>query len=200
MSLQYMQNNRELNFWEKLFYPEIAKGMAVTFRHFFRNWLGKRDTVTKQYPEEKFPWSYRTRGRHYLTKRSDGRLSCVACMMCAMACPSNAIKIEIKELETPYYTKRQKIDRCPKSFTINQLTCIYCGFCVEACPEDAIRMDSGRTMLAVDQREETMIPIESLSEAPAQEHELFFNPLPADMPAEAPREVIPEEQVKRREY
>lgn len=190
MALKYMGHNRELGFWEKMYYPEIAKGMLVSLRHFIRNWIGKRDVVTLQYPEERYPLSYRARGRHYLTKRSDGRLSCVACMMCAMACPANVIKIEIGELDEPYYTGRQKIDRYPKSFTIDQLSCIYCGYCVEACPEDAIRMDSGKTMIAAYDRSEGIMTIDMLMEEPESEHERIYNPLPGGEPAEAPLKVL----------
>lgn len=200
MALKYMDNNRELNFWERIYYPEIARGLSVTLRHFWRNWVGKRDVVTKQYPEERFELSYRARGRHYLTRRSDGRLSCVACMMCAMACPANVITIEIGELDEPYYTDRQKIDRYPTVFTIDQLTCIYCGYCVEACPEDAIRMDSGKTMIAVYKREDAVMTIDMLKQEVEPEHEQIYNPLPGKEPAEAPREVKDPKPFTDREY
>ncbi len=200
MPFKYMQNNRELNFWEKIYYPEIAKGMKVTLRHFWRNWVGKRDVVTKQYPEERFPMAEKARVRHYLTKRSDGRLSCVACMMCAMACPANVIKIEIGELEEPYYTDRQKIDRYPKVFSIDQLTCIYCGFCVEACPEDAIRMDSGRPQMSVYEREDGVMTIDMLEQQPEPEHEMIADKPVGEEPAVAHREVIDPAKVKSREY
>ncbi len=200
MAFKYMNHNHELTFLEKIYYPEIAKGLAVTFKHFVRNWIGKRDVVTAQYPEESFPLSYRARGRHYLTKRSDGRLACVACMMCAMACPANVIKIEIGEMKKPFYTDRQKIDRYPKSFTIDQLTCIYCGMCVEACPEDAIRMDSGQTMMAVYDRKDAMMTIDLLSEEPKPEAEKIFNPLPGQEPVPAPHEILNPKPFKEREY
>lgn len=200
MAFKYMQHNRELNFWEKLYYPEIAKGLAVTLKHFFRNWPLKRGVATKQYPEESFPLSYRSRGRHYLTRRSDGRLSCVACMMCAMSCPANVIKIEIGELDEPYYTERQKVDRYPVSFTIDQLTCIYCGFCVEACPEDAIRMDSGKTMDAVYDRKDAIMTIDLLSEEPVSEAEKIFNPLKGKEPEKAPLEVLDKKTFVERQY
>lgn len=201
MGLKYtIENNRPLNFWEKIYFPEIAKGLGVSFRHFWLNWVGKRNVQTKQYPEERFPLSYRARGRHYLTRRSDGRMTCVACMMCAMACPANVIKIEIAEYDEPYYTGRQKIDRYPKTFTIDQLTCIYCGFCVEACPEDAIRMDSGVTMEAVYDRKDAVVHLEDLIQQPKQEHDKIYNPLSGKEPAPAPLEVRPEDEVKKREY
>lgn len=201
MPFKYMDANRPLNTGESFYLGEIVKGMVVTLRHFTQNaFWRKRETSTKAYPEERFPFSYRSRGRHYLTHRSDGRLSCVACQMCALACPANVITIEIGELPQPYYTERQKIDRYPKVFTIDQLSCIYCGMCVEACPEDAIRMDSGQAMIAVERREDAVITIDLLSQAPVPEHELLFNPAKGDEPAAAPLALVPAKSRKAREY
>ena len=54
----------KLNFWQKLYLPEIVKGMLVTTRHFFANLLRQRYTVTQQYPEQPTYVSERYRGRH----------------------------------------------------------------------------------------------------------------------------------------
>lgn len=199
MPFKYMSQNRPLNLWERSYLPEILKGLRVTLRHFVKNAPFKRVVTTNQYPEERLPLSYRTRGRHYLTHRSDGRLSCVACQMCALACPANVISIEIGELPQPYYTDRQKIDRYPKKFTIDQLSCIYCGMCVEACPEDAIRMDSGVTMEAVYKREDAVVTIDLLAQPPKAEHPLVVNPSPLDPPAKAALEVRPAAEKRTRE-
>jgi len=138
---------------ERLYLPEIAKGLALTSRHFFRNmWfhllaslrLGRRDRamVTISYPEVRRPYPLVARSRHRLTKREDGTPKCVACMMCATACPADCIFIEAEEHPDPAIEKR------PRNFDIDMSKCVYCGFCVEACPEDAIRMDTGEFELA----------------------------------------------------
>ncbi len=201
---KYMHLNRELDFWESLYLPEILRGMSVSLGHFMSNWpfFRREKTVTKEYPEEKFDTYYRTRGRHYLTRRSDGSITCVACQMCAMACPANVITIEAEEIE-PYYTGRQKIDRRPKTFVIDQLTCIYCGFCVQACPEDAIRMDSGHPALAIHSREEAIVGRDLLLDmknTKEGQHNIVFNPIPGKEPAQAPFTVLPTEDAQRREY
>jgi NADH-quinone oxidoreductase subunit I len=138
---------------ERLYLIEIAKGLALTMRHFFRNlWfhalaslgLAKREQamVTISYPEVRRPYPLVSRSRHRLTKREDGSPKCVACMMCATACPADCIFIEAEEHPDPEIEKR------PRHFDIDMSKCVYCGFCVEACPEDAIRMDSGVFELA----------------------------------------------------
>ena len=138
---------KELTFWEKIYLPEILRGILITSTHFARNLslhtlhrfgLLKhlRAAVTFMYPEEKRPLALRLRTRHRLTQREDGTPRCVACMMCETICPARCIYIVAEEHPDPNIEKR------PKSFDIDLGKCVYCGFCVEACPEDAIRMDT----------------------------------------------------------
>ncbi len=125
-------------FKEKIYLPAIFGGVKVTLRHFFGNLLFKKELKSKSYPEE-LPTDItpRYRGVHRLTKRDDGSIRCVACYMCATACPADCIFIDAQE-------RKDGIDeKEPKRFDIDLLECVYCGGCVEACPCDAIRMDSG---------------------------------------------------------
>lgn len=61
-----------LNFWQKLYIPEILRGMWITTRHFWTNLLGGRHTVTQQYPEQPTHVDERYRGRHRLMRKEDG--------------------------------------------------------------------------------------------------------------------------------
>ena len=119
-----------LAWFTRLYLPTIAKGMMITMRHFFMK------PVTIQYPEQKAKISERFRGEHRLTKDADGNMKCVACYMCATACPAQCIHIEA-QAAPPEWENRDKI---PTVFEIDLLKCIYCGFCVEACPKEAIEM------------------------------------------------------------
>ncbi len=143
----------KLSLIERMYLPEIAKGLALTARHFFRNMIlhslhkvgMAKDTeamVTIEYPEVRRAYPFVARSRHRLTQREDGTPRCVACMMCATACPADCIYIEAEEHPDPSIEKR------PRHFDIDMSKCVYCGFCVEACPEDAIRMDTGQFELA----------------------------------------------------
>lgn len=123
---------------EKLYIPAIFGGMKTTLSHFMTNLGDKPRIKTFHYPEE-LPKdiSERYRGVHRLTKRDDGSVRCVACFMCATACPAECIFIEAEE-------RTDNVDeKMPKRFDIDLLECVFCGGCVEACPCDAIRMDSG---------------------------------------------------------
>lgn len=123
--------------WVQSYLPEIARGLAVTTRQFFRNLLGGRDVVTIQYPEQKRDYPARYRGLHRLTYRDDGQVRCVACMCCSTICPANCIHIVAAEHDDT------SIEKYPASFVIDELRCIVCGLCVEACPCGWRRMDTG---------------------------------------------------------
>ena len=127
---------------------------TVTIRHLI-NYLFRGDSPTISYPEQTRPYSERFRGTHILTVRDDGSLKCVACYMCATACPAECIYIEAGEHPNP------EIEKFPQQFNIDMLRCIYCGFCVDACPEEAIVMSREHHQTAAD-RSETLYTIEKL--------------------------------------
>ncbi len=125
----------KLNIFEKTYLPQILGGLAVTGRHIFDSAvLGK--TFTMQYPEEQHVPSANYRGVHRLNKDDNGRIKCVACMLCATACPAHCIDI-VGATAPDTWDDREKY---PESFVIDELRCIYCGMCEEACPVDAIEL------------------------------------------------------------
>lgn len=88
--------------------------------------------VTIEYPEEKVYLAPRYRGRIILSRDPDGEERCVACYLCAVACPVDCIALQATETEDGR--------RFPEFFRINFSRCIYCGFCEEACPTYAIQL------------------------------------------------------------
>ncbi len=146
----------KVGLWEKLYIPEILKGLSVTTKHFFRNLLSPKNIVTIQYPDVKREIAPVWRGRHRLLTREDGSLKCVACFMCATACPSKCIYIEAGEHPDP------SIEKYPVRFEIDLLKCVFCGMCVEACPKDAIAMDLIILDLAGYERKDFILDINKL--------------------------------------
>jgi NADH-quinone oxidoreductase subunit I len=116
----------------KMYLPLFIQGLTTTARHL----VGPKVTVS--YPEARpsigNPLIYR--GVHRLNKDESGRVKCVACFLCATACPAHCI--DIVGVESPWPDR----EKYPESFTIDELRCIFCGMCEEACPVDAIELTS----------------------------------------------------------
>jgi NADH-quinone oxidoreductase subunit I len=141
---------------ERLYIPAIMKGMGVTLSHFFQK------PVTIQYPEQKAEVSHRWRGLHVLKRDEFGRERCVACQMCELACPADAIRIQAGEV--PESNKHlHTTERYAVAYSIDLLRCIYCGMCEEACPEAAIFLTPFYEFIGTD-RQSLIINKKSLTE------------------------------------
>ena len=118
----------------------IAKGMSITFREMFA------PTVVENYPDGPGPlkgakFEPRYRGVHVLQRDENGLEKCVACFLCAAACPSNCIFIEAAENTNEL--RVSGAERYARVYNIDYNRCIFCGYCVEACPTDAITHGHG---------------------------------------------------------
>jgi NADH-quinone oxidoreductase subunit I len=100
--------------------------LATVFKHLFTR------TETVQYPEQMPYLAPRYRGRIVLTRDPDGDERCVACNLCAVACPVDCIALQKTEQEDGRWY--------PEFFRINFSRCIMCGMCEEACPTYAIQL------------------------------------------------------------
>ena len=109
---------------QSFFLLDILLGLIKTFRYFLR------PSVTLTYPHEKGPVSPRFRGEHALRRYPSGEERCIACKLCEVICPAQAITIEAET--------REDGSRRAVRYNIDMTKCIYCGLCQEACPVDAI--------------------------------------------------------------
>ncbi len=145
-----------LNRSEAVYLPEVLKGFRTTMRHFFTSFGQGKTSRTIQYPEQRReqyspeeggqePSNFR--GVHRLNKDEDGRVKCVACMMCPTICPANCI--HITAAESPWDDR----EKYPAKFEIDELRCIYCGMCEEACPVDAIELTTEYDIVGLTRQE-----------------------------------------------
>lgn len=125
----------KLTLSEKTYLPQILGGLVVTAKH-IAGVMFSNTAITVQYPEEQHVPSQNYRGVHRLNKDEQGRVKCVACMLCATACPAHCIDI-VGATAPETWPDREKY--C-ESFVIDELRCIYCGMCEEACPVEAIEL------------------------------------------------------------
>ncbi|PKD44542.1 NuoI/complex I 23 kDa subunit family protein [Rhodohalobacter barkolensis] len=151
------QRERKLSFSEKLYIPEILKGLKYSFKQMFA------PTFTMNYPEEKWDPPASFRGRPVLVE-DNGKERCVACGLCARACPPLAISMQANE------DSDDPKERYPDFFEINMLRCIYCGYCEEVCPEEAIVMSKDYDIVfesredAIYDKERLMVAKEDLED------------------------------------
>lgn len=152
----------------------IAKGLFVTFKHFFttyvddiryagRKYLHQENFEVRQglrpnggaytvmYPEEKIAVPERFRFTPFLVVEDadhperPGEDWCTSCGICAKVCPPQCIWIV---RGTNPETGRPVPQ--PDAFYIDTDICMNCGFCAEFCPFDAIKMDHDYEMASYD--------------------------------------------------
>ncbi len=171
MSQQYRSkyNNpkpsRKLSFSERIYLPEIVRGLMTSLKHLFK------PKFVRQYPEEKWDAPSSFRGRPVLVQETNGAERCVACGLCSRVCPPLAIEVQASETELLK-------ERYPVRFEINMLRCIFCGFCEEVCPEEAIVMSKDYELTftkysdAIYGKDKLLIPKEQLKDRLEFLHEL----------------------------
>src|SRR5437588_1960159 len=136
---------------EMLYLPAVFQGLTTTVRHMFS------PKVTERYPEVEPTMVPNYRGVHRLNRDEQGRVKCVACYMCATACPAHCIDI----VAAPAPADWKDREKYPETFVIDELRCIYCGMCEEACPVDAIELTTLYDLVGPS-REEMMFDKEKL--------------------------------------
>src|ERR1700751_5470493 len=146
----------------------IAKGMSITFMEMFQ------PTQVENYPDGPGPlrgarFEERFRGLDELQRDENGLEKCVACYLCAAACPSNCIYIEAAE-----NTEENRIsssERYAKIYNIDYNRCIFCGYCGEACPTDAITHGHGFELASLNatnlvmRKEDMLLPVNAIATA-----------------------------------
>ncbi len=117
----------------------IMIGMRITLKYHFAR------TITVQYPDVAPVLQPRYRGFHYFEIEK-----CIACDMCAKACPVDCIYIEKsgprKIDKASNIARGGSLDR----YAIDYSKCMFCALCCEPCPTDCIHMGNLHDMSAYD--------------------------------------------------
>lgn len=115
-----------LRYWLLL---DLFEGMWVTFRA-----QHPKNRYTEQYPLERPPIAERYRGAPRLNiDPATGESMCIACNLCAIACPENLIVVGWERNEQ---SKHKELT----TFSYDLSRCMFCGLCEDACPVDAIEL------------------------------------------------------------
>jgi len=130
------------NIWKTV--STILIGMRISLKYCFAK------TVTLQYPDVAPAIQPRYRGFHFYEIEK-----CIACDLCAKACPVDCIYIE--------KTGPRKIDKATgialggamTRYAIDYSKCMFCALCVPPCPTDCIHMGNLHDLSGYDR--ESMI-------------------------------------------
>lgn len=105
-----------------MFGKGLLKGLGITGAWFFKK------KVTVEYPDEKIVMFPRFHGRFVLEEDK-----CIACGLCANACPNKVISMEKAKLG-----KKQILLK----YVMRIEYCLFCGLCVENCNKDALKFSN----------------------------------------------------------
>ena len=97
----------------------IIKGMSTTFAYI------PREKWTVEYPDEPVTMQPRYRGQHLLHVDELGREKCVACFLCAAACPSDCIYIVAADDPRPPEERTGVDERYASTYNIDYGRCIF---------------------------------------------------------------------------
>ena len=107
---------------EKFLLLDLLEGLKTTMKALLR------PKVTIRYPEERLEPTDRFRG---MFRFSYDR--CIACKLCAVACPIDIIYIDVHDDMIEEGGKKKKVKVLDR-YDIDVKRCMFCALCEEACP------------------------------------------------------------------
>lgn len=137
-----------LKFREKLkrfFFADLWQGLKLTMK-FNVGALTDRDAVagkgiyTEQYPRERPDVAPRFHGAPRLNMDPvTYETLCIACNLCALACPEDCIDVIPMDIEviTAGKPRRKKV---LDEFIFDTSRCLFCALCQEACPTACLEL------------------------------------------------------------
>ncbi len=136
----------------------LATGLGITGRAFYAK------NVTVIYPQEEVGNLSTYRGPVELVGKEDAPdvPKCVACGVCAKACPSNCLTVlcpipakdgEMNSDPAEMGPAPQKGAKTPGRFILDFSLCSLCGQCVRSCSHNALRFSNNPYMVSFNRKD-----------------------------------------------
>lgn len=133
---------QELSYWQKVrrfFLEDLWRGLRLTFRFNMgaitdRDAVGGRGIYTEQYPKNRPDVAPRFHGAPRLNMDPETHDTlCIACNLCALACPEECIDIIPMDIEVITAGKPRK-KKVLDELIFDTSRCMFCALCQEVCP------------------------------------------------------------------
>ena len=112
----------------KLLLLDLFSGLLVTFKH-----QRPSKNYAEQYPKVRPKIAERYRGAPRLNNDPEtGETLCIACNLCALACPEYCIEVG--------WDRNEDKKKVLTTFTFDLSRCMFCGLCEDACPTPALEL------------------------------------------------------------
>ncbi|MDX2111234.1 MAG: NADH-quinone oxidoreductase subunit I [Verrucomicrobiota bacterium] len=169
-------------------FVSLLTGMGITLRQFFK------PVITEQYPHTTPQLPTRFRGHIELVRDKDtGMSTCIACLACQKACPSDCIVVNGIKKEGE---KKKSVTEYLMDFN----KCSLCGACIEVCPTDALQFSQTYNLAGTDKNQFHMDLMKRLQQQNSRDAKLLpaqtaaAVPVPAASEAPAPAATVPPTQ------
>ena len=129
----------------RFFFADMVKGMWLTLKFNLgaltdKNSVSGFGVYTEQYPSVRPQVAPRWHGAPRLNMDPETHESlCIACNLCALACPEDCIDVIPMDIEVMVSGKPRK-KKVLDEFIFDTSRCMFCALCQEACPTACLEL------------------------------------------------------------
>ena len=125
----------ELTLLKKIFMVDLIKGLLLTF-----SYQRPSKNITEQYPKVRPDVAPRFHGAPRLNMDPETHDTlCIACNLCAIACPEDCIDVIPMDVEIVVAGKPRR-KKVLDEFIFDTSRCMFCALCQEACPTSCLEL------------------------------------------------------------
>jgi NADH-quinone oxidoreductase subunit I len=130
---------------QRFFMVDLLKGLQLTLKYNVgaltdKDSVGGKGIYTEQYPKVRPDVAPRFHGAPRLNMDPETHDTlCIACNLCAIACPEDCIDVLAMDVEIIVAGKPRK-KKVLDEFIFDTSRCMFCALCQEACPTSCLEL------------------------------------------------------------